>query len=319
MNIPYLFKYKPKTLNDFHLSNDIQSIIQLFINNNYLLLLLVGESGTGKTALIECILDTYYANVNNDNKNNNTLIINNLSEQGIVYFRQDVYSFCQTNSTIPNKKKTIVLDDLDKLNEQNQQIFYTCINKFSDKVNFLLSTSNIKKTDQHILNKVIKLKLINFDYERLKIIMDDITEKENIIIDTQVKKYIIELSNYSVRMLINYLEKFKLMNTTITMDVCKCLVTNISFNTFNEITKLCIEENNIQKAIKILNNLYNSGYSVSDILDNYFFYIKHGSNMEEDLKYKIISLICKYIIIVNELHEDEIELAFFANRLSMIK
>ena len=74
MNIPYLFKYKPKTLNDFHLSNDIQSIIQLFINNNYLLLLLVGESGTGKTALIECILDTYYANVNNDNKNNNTLI-----------------------------------------------------------------------------------------------------------------------------------------------------------------------------------------------------------------------------------------------------
>ena len=149
--------------------------------------------------------------------------------------------------------------------------------------------------------------------------MYDITEKENIIIDTQVKKYIIELSNYSVRMLINYLEKFKLMNTTITMDVCKCLVTNISFNTFNEITKLCIEENNIQKAIKILNNLYNSGYSVSDILDNYFFYIKHGSNMEEDLKYKIISLICKYIIIVNELHEDEIELAFFANRLSMIK
>ena len=43
MNIPYLFKYKPKTLNDFHLSNDIQSIIQLFINNNYLLLLLVGK------------------------------------------------------------------------------------------------------------------------------------------------------------------------------------------------------------------------------------------------------------------------------------
>ena len=107
MNIPYLFKYKPKTLNDFHLSNDIQSIIKLFINNNYLLLLLVGESGTGKTALIECILDTYYANVTSDNKNNNTLLINNLSEQGIVYFRQDVYSFCQTNSTIPNKKKQL--------------------------------------------------------------------------------------------------------------------------------------------------------------------------------------------------------------------
>ena len=221
--------------------------------------------------------------MNNDNKNNNTLIINNLSEQGIVYFDKMFIHFVR--QILPFLIKKIVLDDLDKLNEQNQQIFYTCINKFSDKVNFLLSTSNIK-TDQHILNKVIKLKLINFDYERLKIIMDDITEKENIIIDTQVKKYIIELSNYSVRMLINYLEKFKLMNTTITMDVCKCLVTNISFNTFNEITKLCIEENNMQKAIKILNNLYNSGYSVSDILDNYFFILNMVPNMEEDLKYK---------------------------------
>ena len=70
--------------------------------------------------------------------------------------------------------------------------------------------------------------------------------------------------------------------------------------------------------IKLLYLLYNNGYSVSDILDNYFLYIKHECEMEEELKFKIISLICKFIIIVNELHEDEIELAFFANRLSII-
>ena len=318
MNIPYLFKYRPKTLNDFQFTTEIQSILSLFIDNNSLLLLLIGDSGTGKTSLIECILSTYYVNCSNENKNNNILIINNLSDQGIVYFRQDVYTFCMTNSTIPNKKKTIVLDDIDKLNEQNQQIFHTCINKFSNKVNFILATSSIQKTDQHILNKVFKLKLIKFDYNRLKHIMEHITKKEHIIIDNEVKDYIIHLCNFSVRMLINYLEKFKLMNTTITMDICKSLITNISYNTFSLFTRLCIQDKNITEAIKILYLLYNNGYSVSDILDNYFLYIKHESDMEEELKFKIISLICKFIIIVNELHEDEIELAFFANRLSMI-
>ncbi len=319
MNIPYLFKYRPKSLNDFQFTNEIQSILSLFIDNNSLLLLLIGDSGTGKTSLIECLLSTYYKNYSNESKNNNILIINNLSDQGIVYFRQDVYTFCMSNSTIANKKKTIVLDDIDKLNEQNQQIFHTCINKFSNKVNFILSTSSIQKTDEHILNKVFKLKLIKFDYNRLKNIMEDIIIKEHIIIDNEVKDYIIHLCNFSVRMLINYLEKFKLMNKTITMDICKSLITNISYTTFNCFTRLCIQDKNINEAIKLLYLLYNNGYSVSDILDNYFLYIKHESQMEEELKFKIISLICKFIIIVNDLHEDEIELAFFANRLSMIE
>jgi DNA polymerase III, gamma/tau subunits len=202
---------------------------------------------------------------------------------------------------------------------KSTNIFILCINKFSNKVNFILSTSSIQKTDQHILNKVFKLKLTQFDYNRLKSIMDHITLKEHIIIDKDVKDYIIEICNFSVRMLINYLEKFKLMNTTITMSICKSLITNISFNRFTLFSKLCIEDKNINEGIKLLYQLYNNGYSVSDILDNYFLYIKQNCEINEELKFKITSLICKYIIIVNELHEDEIELAFFANQLSKLK
>ena len=128
MNIPYLFKYRPKTLNDFQFTSDIQSILSLFIDNNSLLLLLIGDSGTGKTSLIECLLSTYYVNCSNESKNNNILIINNLSDQGIVYFRQDVYTFCMSNSTIPNKKKTIVLDDIDKDSEGFYSLEYKTAN-----------------------------------------------------------------------------------------------------------------------------------------------------------------------------------------------
>lgn len=318
MDIPYLFKYRPKKITDFQLNPDIECILQYFINSNSLLLLLIGESGTGKTSLIECIINTYFKDYSTDKKYENILYINSLSDQGIVYFRQEVYTFCQSNSTIPDRNKIIILDDIDKLNEQTQQIFHSCIDKFSSKVNFILSCTNTQKTNQHILNKIFKLKLDRFTYDRLTTIMDDITTKEQLFIDEDVKKYIIQLCNFSIRMLINYLEKFKLMNKPIDMKICKSLITNISFTTFKTFTKMCVYDKNIKDSIQLLYELYNHGYSVSDILDNYFIYIKYDVDIEEEVKFKIITLICKYIIIANEVHEDEIELVFFANRLSMI-
>ena len=52
-----------------------------------------------------------------------------------------------------------------------------------------------------------------------------------------------------------------------------------------------------------------------DILDAYFIFIKLTRMIEEDLKYKIIKIILRYIAIFHTIHESEIELAFFTNDL----
>jgi hypothetical protein len=52
-----------------------------------------------------------------------------------------------------------------------------------------------------------------------------------------------------------------------------------------------------------------------DILDNYFLFVKTTTLLDEDQKYKIISIICKYIHIFYNIHEDEIELSLFTNNL----
>ena len=62
-------------------------------------------------------------------------------------------------------------------------------------------------------------------------------------------------------------------------------------------------------------NLYHNGYSVIDILDNYFIYVKLYDFKNDNIKYEIIKLLCKYITIFHNLHEDEIELALFSNNL----
>jgi hypothetical protein len=52
-----------------------------------------------------------------------------------------------------------------------------------------------------------------------------------------------------------------------------------------------------------------------DILDNYFIFIKTTKIIIETEKYDIIPLICKYITIFHNIHEDEIELALFTNNI----
>ena len=64
--------------------------------------------------------------------------------------------------------------------------------------------------------------------------------------------------------------------------------------------------------------IYDYGYSVIDILDYFFSYIKLTTNLTEEEKYKLIPYLCKYITVFHNLHEHQIELAFFSNNIMNI-
>ena len=113
------------------------------------------------------------------------------------------------------------------------------------------------------------------------------------------------------------MEKFKLINQRITLNLAIQLCSNISFLTFEEYTNLILKADLLQ-AIKIIYELSEKGYSVMDILDNYFIFIKSTKILTEDQKYKIIPYLCKYITIFHNIHEDEIELSLFTNNLVKI-
>jgi DNA polymerase III gamma/tau subunit len=110
------------------------------------------------------------------------------------------------------------------------------------------------------------------------------------------------------------MEKFKLFDEVITLQLAMQTCTNISFFTFEEYTNL-LKAGDLNKAIKLIYEIYDKGYSVMDILDNYFLFIKNCNSLNEDEKYKITPYICKYITVFHNIHEDEIELALFTNDL----
>jgi DNA polymerase III delta prime subunit len=310
----FINKYQPSSLQDFSFNSEVIEIIKTLILMNSLNILLVGNSTSCKTSLLNTIIKEYYCDILEKEYIDNVLYINSLKEQGINYYRTDVKTFCQTSSLIKNKKKIVVLDDIDTINEQSQQVFRNFIDKYSHNVQFISSCSNIQKVIESLQSRLTIIKLKSFNKENLINIMNKIKKIENIEIDTDAEEFIINISNNTIKILINYMEKFKLLNERITLNYAHQLCCSISFVIFEEYTNL-IKQQNIEGAIKLIYEIYDKGYSVMDVIDNYFLFIKNTNILTEDEKYKIIPYICKYITIFHNIHEDEIELALFTNNV----
>jgi DNA polymerase III delta prime subunit len=312
----FVVKYQPSTINEFQQLDPIfKNTVSALIEINSLNILITGSPGVGKSSLITAIIREYYGSLYNEE---NILALNSLKEQGIQYYRNDLKVFSQTNSLIKNKKKIILLDDVDLINEQSQQVFRNCIDKYSNNVHFIMSCTNLQKVIDSLQSRHIILNVpaptVGIMYQIANhIIREEPTIALNII-DAEALSHIITLSNLTIRLLVNYIEKIYILNVPLTVKIAKMIYTNICVKDFEQFTASLIT-GDMANALKLLYDMHEHGYSVIDIFENYFAFIKSTDDglLDEMQKYKLISLLCKYITVFYNVHEDEIELALFTN------
>jgi DNA polymerase III gamma/tau subunit len=156
---------------------------------------------------------------------------------------------------------------------------------------------------------IIKLNPVRESY--LRGLMCKVIQAEQIQLEEEAIPYIMSLSNYSVRTVLNYLERYKILNIPITKEYIQQTHTDIHTKQFETFTNY-IKNRQTKEAMHCIVQLYKDGYSIMDILDAYYVFIKK-TNMEEEYKYKIIKIICKYTVVFNNIHEHHIELLFFVN------
>jgi len=297
------------------LDDDTSEILNCIIHNDEMIVLLFGESA--KTSLLNAIVNKYYQGISSKVYNDCVLYINSLKEQGVNYYRTDVKLFCQSKSGIPGKKKIVVLDDVDLINEQSQQVFRNCIDKYGSNVHFIASCNNIQKVISSVQSRMIVIKLKPIEKHIVYGLVHKIVDSENIIINDEAIDYLYNLSNGNVKIIVNYLENIKLLGEPIDIIKAKQITTNINEQLFDDYISL-LKSMKLREAIKLLYDIYDQGYSVMDILDSLFVFVKKTPSLDEDVKYKVVALICKYITMFHEVHEDEIELALFTNNFLSI-
>jgi DNA polymerase III delta prime subunit len=345
--LPFSEKYRPKTLHDFGFAKEMTETIETFLATDRLALLFVGDSGSGKTALLNTLVHTYYEPYTYNEFVHNILFINNLKDQGFSFYRNEMKSFCQSRSIFAHRKKMVILDDIDLINKQNQHVFRNYIDKYGHQVHFLLVCGNLQRVIESLQSRtfILKLPIANLDHRRK--IMEHICAEEGLWLTHGAKEYILHLSNNiagsSVRNIVNFLEKIWLLiggrgvstgpsaagavdniprpleqpGIEITLEMCRQICSAIPLERYD--TYLAhLRGGRLKESIAILYEIYDYGYSVIDIFDYFFTFVKYSAQLQEDDKYKMIRILCEYISVYHNIHEHPIELALFTGELAPI-
>jgi DNA polymerase III delta prime subunit len=316
-------KYQPKMLESFILNADFKELLYTLIDIGSTNILLNGDNSSGKTTLINIIINEYYKNEFCDNEikhriiNNNIYKINSLNEQGVNVFRQYIKSFCQTMSIIPNKKKIVIIDDIDNLNKNNQQILRNCIDKYSNKVNFICSCSNMQNVLDNIQSRLLIFNIPKLVYNQINSLFTSIIENENISIDSECLECLFKISNYNINIIFNNLQKLILSNCKINTSLVMKICTNFNYQVFDSFLD-ALHNNDIISSTQILNSLYNNGFSINDILEAFFDYVKFTDKICDKKKFILFKVIGKYITNFYVIHDEKIELFLFTQELKLI-
>lgn len=331
----FLKKYKPRLLSDYKTNNDFKNIIQNLIETENLNILINGNSDSGKTCLLDVILNTYYQKstinekektdamekskineITNEKIYQNVLQINSLGDNGIHFYRNEVKTFCKIPCSIGGKKKIILIDDIDLLNSSGQQIFRNFIDNYNKNVFFITSCTNIHKVIETIQSRLHILKLPYLSENHILELCEEICKYENLNIQNDARKYLIKLSNYSLRSLVCYLEKLSLLEEKfITCNVIDKICNTINFTFLEEYTVFLFKNRNLESAIDIIHNFHTMGYSTLDILTSYLLFIKSTNIINEEIKYKILPSLCNTIKEFYCKHEDVSKLYIFTFNL----
>ena len=313
-------KYKPYFVKDFSVNQKFKDVLNSFLKIDDLNILVCGPSSCGKTCLLYAIIRDYYGLRKNDPiPENNIMMINTLKEQGINYYRNEMRTFCQSRCSIYGKKKLVIVDDLDLISDQCQQVFRNYIDKYKNNVHFVSVCTTLEKVIESIQSR---LHIVHMDLPQKKdiqAIMDNVIAKEQMIIDSESKQYILHFTNYQLREVINYLEKLFILKDkeTITLEEIKQSTSSMSFHHFEQYIQE-LRDDNVSNAIKILYNIYDYGYSVIDIYDFFFHFVKITPLLQEKEKYLILPILCKYITYFHNIHEDIIETVLFTNEIRVV-
>ena len=323
MTIPFIQKYTPRNLRDFFYEHSFKYAIQNLLDVDFLNILFIGNAGVGKTSIINALINEYYCKHNKEfseeppesnRLDSNVLYINNLNEQGISYYRSEVKTFCQTKCTIANKKKILVIDDLDMISLHSQQEFRNCMDSYGNNIHFIASCTNTQEVINSIQSRTSIIHLYPLSHDSQMNIIDHIIQTENINMTKKMKECIIRISDNSTSLLINYLEKCKLLGNDVNEENIYNISTTLSHYIFDDYINYCIKMD-VKNAINVLYELYDKGYSVIDIFDSFFCYIKQTNAIDDAHKYAIVSYISNYITIFYNTHEDEIELAIMTKNI----
>lgn len=280
---PWIEKYRPQKLDDIVLSNENKTLLKNMIKDDvYPNMIFYGSPGTGKTTTILRLIDSYQKK---HNCKNNYIHLNASHQRGIDVIRNQIFQFTENENFFHNKKKFVLLDEVDSMTKQAQKHLFYIIKNCTNNVCFILICNYLNKLIPNITNTLMILSFHNISIHSDKFIQRCI-KNENLKITKKKLECIKHLYIHDLRSIINILQNYD---------------NDIKFLEKSKINDLCVTPNFLRK-FKLLNKDFDTHeliysliqvifeeYNVDLKLLKYLYYLKYHNEDIDFLNHVIIN------------------------------
>jgi DNA polymerase III delta prime subunit len=199
-------KYRPSTMDDLLLEDDIKKIIEGFIRDKEIPhLVLSGTAGLGKTCSVKVLCNVL---------NMDYLFINASLESNIDLLRDKVAHFARTKAALGKTKKIILLDEADGVRSNGfWDALRPMMEQYSSNCRFVMTCNNKEKIPEPILSRSQQIDFFISDkkayakkiMERLEFIL----KEEKIAYDRKILSEMIKVKFPDIRSMIQVMQQFK--------------------------------------------------------------------------------------------------------------
>ena len=203
-HILWVEKYRPKTIEDCILPENIKSTFQEYVNKKEIPnLLLSGTAGVGKTTIAKAMCEEVGCDY---------IVINGSSERGISVMQTQVMNYA-TSMSLAGGRKVVILDEADNLTPDAQKALRGMMEEVSSNCSFIF-TCNFKNRILDAIDSrctVVDFKL-NGSKQKMAAAffkrVEWILEKEGVTYDKQVVAAVITKHFPDNRRILNELQRY---------------------------------------------------------------------------------------------------------------
>ena len=256
-------KYRPQTFNDLKGQEEVVKRVKALVEQkNIPHMLFSGPAGIGKTTLALIIVKQLYGK----DWKQNFLELNASDARGIDTIRNDVKDFAKTKSISEISYKIIFLDECDALTKEAQQALRRTMETYSESCRFILSCNFPSKIIDPIKSRCAAFKFRPLTNENIRLIIEEISKKENLKLDENTIDLLYEYTGGDVRQLQNIIQSTSAHTKEISKETLSAFINSIESKDIEEIITLAINKKFIESRKKLLDTMLNNGIAGIEII-----------------------------------------------------
>lgn len=307
-------KYRPKKVSEIVQQNEIKLLLEQAIKKKNLThMLFYGPPGTGKTSTALALAKQLYylprkkgedkwSHYERNDKffKERVIELNASDESGIKVVRDKIKNFANSaintiedNNKIPSFK-IIILDEADAMTNDSQFALRRIIELYTHSTRFILICNYVTKIIEPLTSRCSKFRFQTISTVSINEIINNISTKENIIINNNVIETLFKITKGDLRKVINLLQRASYINNNIDTDLLIDISGQISDTQIDDIWNIVIDkQTDHNKLFKLVREIINEGYSSIILLNNIFEKIIKDPNILDANKRKIILIVSK--------------------------